>query len=296
MEQWSQYRILINAYGVTESTVCTTMHSYRKGSINANIGKPLSNNKVYALDKYHHPVPIGVVGELYIGGLTLMRGYLNRPDLTASKFISNPFISPDDKLYNERIYKTGDLVRWLPDGNLEYIGRNDNQIKIHGLRVELGEIEYHLLCYQDIKQVYLSVKSYKDTTGLTHKYIVAYYVSRTEILESTLANYLRDQLPHYMVPNVLVRVPSMPITINGKFDGNKLPDINWDVIEDRYRRVPPKNKLEKALCHIWKGLLNLSSVGIEDDFFRVGGNSILASTLTMYLRQYWSIDLALLHN
>jgi amino acid adenylation domain-containing protein/non-ribosomal peptide synthase protein (TIGR01720 family) len=296
MEQWSQDRILINAYGVTESTVCTTMHSYRKGSINANIGKPLSNNKVYALDKYHHPVPIGVVGELYIGGLTLMRGYLNRPDLTASKFISNPFISPDDKLYNERIYKTGDLVRWLPDGNLEYIGRNDNQIKIHGLRVELGEIEYHLLCYQDIKQVYLSVKSYKDTTGLTHKYIVAYYVSRTEILESTLANYLRDQLPHYMVPNVLVRVPSMPITINGKFDGNKLPDINWDVIEDRYRRVPPKNKLEKALCHIWKGLLNLSSVGIEDDFFRVGGNSILASTLTMYLRQYWSIDLALLHN
>ncbi|CAF3102918.1 unnamed protein product, partial [Rotaria sp. Silwood2] len=166
---------------------------------------PIINMKIYVLDNKLTPLPIGSVGELYIGGVGLARGYLNRPDLTAEKFIANPFQSDVDKLQNKnaRLYKTGDLVRWLPDGNLEYIGRNDFQVKIRGYRVELGEIESVLLSYEGIKQSAVLVKEHTDSDGVStgNKYLVGYYVSDCKLDAVIVLNYLQARLPEYMIPN-----------------------------------------------------------------------------------------------
>ncbi|KFF74859.1 hypothetical protein HX13_12800 [Chryseobacterium sp. P1-3] len=207
---------LINAYGPTETTVCATLHHYNEDENPVNIGGPIGNMTVYVLDNHHRIVPVGAVGELYIGGAGIARGYLNRTDLTEERFIANPFQTENQKVKedNGRLYKTGDLVRWLSNGELEYIGRNDFQVKIRGYRIELGEIENQLLGYPEISQVAVLAKENK--AGL--KYLAGYYVSDTAIDSSLLSEYLSESLPEYMVPGIYVHLTSLPLTINGKLD------------------------------------------------------------------------------
>ena len=176
MNKWSKGRRLINAYGPTESTVCATMHEYVEGDLNTNIGKSLDNIQAYVLDSNNNPVPIGVTGELYIGGAGVARGYLNQRELTEERFIANPFVTEADRAKGyTRLYKTGDLVRWLADGNLEYIGRNDEQVKIRGYRIELGEIEHALSGTAGIHQSCVIARERKTELG-SSKYLVGYYV------------------------------------------------------------------------------------------------------------------------
>ena len=269
----------LNGYGPTESTTftCTYEMVNTIDGMSVPIGKPINNRNVYILSQNHIPTPIGVVGELYIGGEGLSRGYLNRTELTAERFIKNPFATEVDKVKgNTRLYKTGDLVRWLPDGNIEYIGRNDDQVKIHGYRIELGEIEHAMSQIEGVEQVCVLTKSRQTETGVA-KSIVGYYVldSKFEVLTSAeIQNKLSQVLPNYMVPGSLMAIESFPLTINGKLDKQALPDPEFNSSETAY--VKPSTELEKQVCEIWQKLLGLNQVGITNDFFRLGGNSILA--------------------
>ncbi len=204
-------------YGITETTVHVTYKGILEdGKISSNIGRAISDLTSYVLDANNKAVPIGVIGELHIGGAGLSRGYLNNPDLTAHKFIPNPFATNSDieKGYT-RLYKTGDLVRWLPDGNLKYIGRNDFQVKIRGYRIELGEIESALTSIVSIKQACVLAKEKDD-----NKYLVGYFITENsrKIKEENILDQLAKQLPEYMVPTSLVQMEPFPLTINGKLD------------------------------------------------------------------------------
>lgn len=279
-------------YGPTETTIWST-HKYYSYKENITLtpvilGKPFYNERVYVLDRNLNPLPIGTIGELYIGGVGLARGYLNRPGLTAEKFIPNPFQTREEKAKNQntRLYKTGDLVRWLPKGNLEYIGRNDFQVKIRGYRIELGDIETALLSHDGVKQSIVIAKERlnKDGSPTGHKYLIGYYVSDSKKDEADVLNYLKSQLPEYMLPTALVCLPSLPQTINGKLDRNALPAPEFSSIE---HCKAPKNEQEIKLCNIWSEVLGLSvgSISIQDDFFRLGGDSILAIRLVSKINQ-----------
>ncbi|CAG2169614.1 unnamed protein product, partial [Oppiella nova] len=270
-------------YGPTEATV---------GTCNSKI----CLDKDLTIDNNLMPLPIGGIGELYIGGVGLARGYLNRPDLTAEKFIANPFQTEEEKVYNKntRLYKTGDLVRWLPDGNLEYIGRNDFQVKIRGYRIELGEIENALSSYDGIGQSVVIAKEHKNTEEdlVVNKYLVGYYVSESKLDEENIIGYLQKKLPEYMIPSVLVYLKELPLTINGKLDRKALPEPEFSS-GDNY--VAPRNEVEKQVCEIWTNVLGLAvdKVGIRDDFFRLGGNSIVAIRLVSQLNKKLNSDIAL---
>jgi amino acid adenylation domain-containing protein len=287
LNRWSNGRKLINAYGPTEGTVYTTMHQYREGDLNTKIGKPISNTNAYVLDSNNAPVPVGVIGELHIGGASLSRGYLNRPDLTAERFVNNLFATEADKAKGyTKLYKTGDLVRWLSDGNLEYIGRGDDQVKIRGYRIELGEIEYAMSQIEGIKQVSVLAKERKTETTTT-KYLVGYYVldaGELTIDQASIMDKLSQVLPDYMVPTALVAMESFPLTINGKLDKGGLPDPEFNTVIDY---VKPETELEIKLCVIYSEVLGLSSdqVSIHQNFFKMGGNSILSLQLKQKLNQ-----------
>lgn len=284
---------IINAYGPSETTVCSTAilldTQYNKREI-LPIGKPLNNEKVYILDSSLQPVPMGVTGELYIGGAGLSRGYLNNDILTTTKFINNNFASEEDKLNGyTRLYKTGDRVRWLPDGNIEYIERNDFQIKIRGYRVELGEIEAVLNKLPQIKQSVVIAKQNQQTKEL---YLVGYYTKNTskELNENIILEKLAAYLPDYMIPNNLMKLESLPLTVNGKLDRKALPDIDQS-IQTSYKK--PTTKLEKKLCEIWENILGVSNIGITDDFFKIGGSSILAMKLASQIANELSKQVSL---
>lgn len=282
---------LIDEYGPTEATVGTT---YINKSLvnNKGIGKPYFNYKTYILDSNNSPVPIGVVGELFIGGAGLSRGYLNREDLTAERFILNPFdIESDKEKGYSKIYRTGDLVRWMPGGNLEFIGRNDEQIKIRGYRVELGEIEHALTQIEGIKQVCVLVKE-KETELGKDKYIAAYYISdqKMSTLDHTsISEQLSCVLPDYMVPTAFKEIQSFPLTANGKLDKTALSDLDIDVSAAEY--VAPTTEAEVAIADIWKEMLKLEKVGITDDFFQIGGNSILAIHVSHRISKLLDFDI-----
>ena len=197
-------------------------------------------------------------------------------DLTAEKFIANPFRTEEevDQRKNARLYKTGDLVRWLADGNLEYIGRNDFQVKIRGYRIELGEIETALSLYEGIKQVAVIAKEHVDISGgvTGNKYLIGYYVADHKLDEESILSYVRGKLPEYMVPTALVHLTKLPLTINGKLDRKALPDPEFI---NRSNYIAPRNELEERVCVIWAEVLGLPAdkVGIQDDFFRLGGNT-----------------------
>jgi len=263
---------VINAYGPTETTI-TSLVSINSYLLNKD---RIQNVKIYILDLNNKPVSIGVIGELYIGGAGVARGYLNNKALTEERFIPNPFATEADvaKGYT-RLYKTGDLARWLADGQLEYIGRNDDQVKIRGYRIELGEIEHALSQVPGIKQSCVLAKERQTESGPV-RYLVGYYVlggdSDTRIREAILEN-LSSTLPEYMVPNALVQIESFPLTINGKLDKLALPDLDFSSSQEY---LAPITEAEKTICNIWKEVLGLERVGVTDDFFRIGGNSVLA--------------------
>ncbi|WP_242311569.1 non-ribosomal peptide synthetase [Bacillus cereus group sp. BfR-BA-01331] len=259
---------LINMYGITETTVHVTYYPITQDDVQhasrSNIGKRIPDLEVYILDVYQQPVPIGVDGELYIGGAGLARGYLNRPELTAERFIPHPF-SSDPKA---RLYRTGDLARYLPDGNLDYRGRIDHQVKIRGFRIEIGEIESTLNAYASIKEAVVIVRD--DQPG--DKRLVAYVVGDGNV--GAWREYLKAKLPSYMVPSRFVTMEAIPLTANGKVDREVLPMPEEE--QTNSEAVAPRNSNEKILATIWKRVLGVKKVGIHDNFFEIGGDSILS--------------------
>ncbi|WP_242245003.1 non-ribosomal peptide synthetase [Bacillus cereus group sp. BfR-BA-01330] len=259
---------LINMYGITETTVHVTYYPITLDDVQhvsrSNIGNRIPDLEVYILDAYQQPVPIGVDGELYIGGAGLARGYLNRPELTAERFISHPFSSD----LKARLYRTGDLARYLPDGNLDYRGRIDHQVKIRGFRIEIGEIESTLHTYAYVKEVVVIVR--EDQPG--DKRLVAYVVGDGNV--DAWREYLKAKLPSYMVPSGFVAMEAIPLTANGKVDREALPMPEETQINSEC--VGPRNSNEQILTTIWKRVLGVKKVGIYDNFFEIGGDSILS--------------------
>ncbi|MDE1487946.1 amino acid adenylation domain-containing protein [Xenorhabdus bovienii] len=272
---------LINLYGPTEAAIQATFFDTANNFIgNVPIGSAISNTRLYVLDGNQQLVPFGTAGELYIGGVGVARGYLNRPELTAERFINNPFATEGDRAKGyTRLYKTGDLVRWLPDGNLEYLGRNDFQVKIRGFRIELGEVESALAAHEQVAQAVVVDREKEGS-----KYLAAYMVPEQESsidIEELIAHLL-SSLPEYMLPSTFTQIESVPLTLNGKLDRCALPIPEW-INAGTY--VAPHNELENQLCGIWQEVLGLERVGIHDNFFRVGGDSIVSIQLVSKLRQ-----------
>ena len=270
-----------NVYGPTECTVDSTI-AYLKGDTTApHIGHPMENRRIYVLDSHYHPAPIGVSGEIYIGGTGVARGYLNRPELSSERFLEDPF-SRDPQA---RMYKTGDLGRWRADGNIEYLGRNDTQVKIRGFRIELGEIESRLLQYPGVKDAVVLAR--EDEPGL--KRLAAYVTARpgTEpaaISAESLRNALKAVLPEHMVPGAFVLLDSFPLTPSGKLDRRALPDPEHGAYVSREYEAP-QGELEEILAGIWQHLLKVDRVGRLDNFFELGGHSLLALKLLFSVRQ-----------
>ncbi|WP_208341649.1 polyketide synthase [Aetokthonos hydrillicola] len=265
----------VNGYGPTESTTFTCCYRIPRplpeGISSIPIGRPIGNTQIYILDKHLRPVPVGIVGELYIGGAGLAIGYINRPDLTKERFIPNPFSDDADA----RLYKTGDLVRYLPDGNVEFIGRGDNQVKIRGYRIELGEIEAALSQHPSVQDVI--VLAYEKTPG--NKQLVAYVTPTADqaINISETKDYLKQRLPEYMVPSTIMLLDKIPLTPNGKADRNSLPKPKLGNTGTDF--IAPITSTELSLADLWCGILGLEQVGIEDNFFDLGGTSILSLQL-----------------
>jgi amino acid adenylation domain-containing protein len=277
---------VFNLYGPSEDTTYSTLALVKKGGSNVTIGRPIANTQIYILDSHLQPVPIGVPGELHIGGAGLARGYLNRQELTQEKFISNPF--SDDP--HSRLYKTGDLVRYLPDGNIEYLGRIDNQIKIRGFRIELGEIETTLSQHEDVQANCVIAR--EDTPG--DKRLVAYVVANKDSTPTIqqLRQFLTAKLPEYMVPSTFVMLAEMPLTPNGKVDRRALraPDVQSEITQTY---VAPRTPVEEILAQLWSQVLKLKRVGITDNFFELGGHSLLATQLVSRIRTTFKIELPL---
>ncbi|MGV8124226.1 MAG: amino acid adenylation domain-containing protein [Candidatus Xenobiia bacterium LiM19] len=278
MEYWGDRVTLINAYGPTESTVCATCAVYSPGKGNTTIGKPISNKKVYVLDPGLNAVPIGVPGELHIGGDGLARCYLNHPEMTDSRFITNPFLHDrEEGQWERRMYRTGDMVRWSKEGELEFIGRNDDQVKIHGYRIEPAEIEHRLSSFPGIAMCVVTVYQ-RDT----NKQLCAYYTVSGKVPADELRGYLATLLPDYMIPSYFVELAQFPLNSSGKIDRKSLPDPKITSEEAAY--IAPSTELQQKLCAIFGETLGIDRVGISDDFFRLGGDSILTIQLSSGLR------------
>lgn len=281
----------LNTYGPTETTVTATLYDpsvqadsdYLQSEI--PIGRPLANVQVYILDPNLQPVPIGVPGELHIGGAGLGRGYLNRSDLTASKFISNPF---SDNV-NARLYKTGDTVRYLNDGNIEFVGRIDYQVKIRGFRIELGEIETVIEQHPNVQQAVVLAR--EDVPG--NKRLVAYVVPKSEQFSKTgeLRSFLKERLPEYMVPAVFIMLESLPLTPNGKVDRRALNAPDPTVANADREIVAPRYQLEFQLTKMWEEILGIEPIGIKDNFFELGGHSLLVMRLIAQIHELFGKNL-----
>ncbi|KAG0229340.1 hypothetical protein BGW42_001630 [Actinomortierella wolfii] len=278
---------IFNAYGPTETTVYATAFEVTRSIKSLErlpIGRPIGNTRVYVLDKHLVPVPIGVAGELYIGGPGVANGYLNRPDLTSKSFVPDPFSHVD----GARMYKTGDLVRYLPDGNLVFLGRGDNQIKIRGFRVELGEIESRLVEHPNVREAIVITNGEGGD-----KRLVAYVVCDPfDDLVRNLREYLSARLPEYMIPSSFVRLESMPLTKNGKVDRCALPRPNSASFEIG-KFESPQGDIEVALAKIWSELLGLDQIGRHDNFFTLGGHSLMAIRMINIARTRIGLDLKL---
>jgi amino acid adenylation domain-containing protein/thioester reductase-like protein len=293
---------LHNHYGPSESHVATSFtlnNSVQTWPLLPPIGRPIANTQIYILDRFLQPVPVGVPGELYIAGVLLAQGYINRSELTQDKFISNPFnnskfkISLSETLREQNsklLYKTGDLARYLPDGNIEYLGRIDNQVKIRGFRIELGEIEAVLSQHSDVEACCAIAR--EDIPG--NKYLVAYIVPQKEQTPSVseLRSFLKSKLPEYMVPSAIVILDALPLTPNGKLDRRALPTPDLQSqLSNKY--VAPRNPIEEILSVIWAQVLKVDLVGIHDNFFELGGHSLLATQLVSRVRTNLKVELLL---
>ena len=277
---------LVNLYGPTEVTIDSTywVSDERDDSHPTPIGHPIDNISAYVLSATHQPVPIGVVGELYLGGWGLARGYWRRVDLSLERFMPNPFGDPTV----DRLYRTGDLVRYRADGALEFIGRSDQQVKIRGYRVELGEIEAILAGHPEVREAVVLLR--EDVPG--DQRLVAYVVAREgDLAAADLRAWLKRQLPLYMVPAIFVLLPAMPLTPNGKVNRKALP-----APETETRELPPElptTPIQSTIAEIWADMLNLTIVGIDDDFFDFGGHSLLAVRLMNRVDQTIGVNLNL---
>ena len=279
---------LFNFYGPTEACIDTTAWTCKRKSNQQiiPIGRPIANTQVYLLDAHLQPVPVGIPGELYIGGEGLARGYLNRPELTAEKFIPNRFSS----VPGARLYKTGDLARYLPDGNIEFLGRFDNQVKLRGFRIELGEIEAVLGQHPAVQEIVVTGR--EDRPG--DKRLVAYVVpDQEEIKISHLRLFLKRKLPEYMVPSVFMLLDALPLTPNGKVDRQALPAPGTARPELEETFVSPRTPTEEILAGIWAELLGFEQVGIHDNFLELGGHSLLATQIISRVREVLQVELAL---
>jgi amino acid adenylation domain-containing protein/thioester reductase-like protein len=304
---------IINHYGPTETTVGVltyTVKERRNDAATVPIGRPLPNTQAYILDRHLKPVSIGSTGELYIGGSPVSRGYLHQPELTAEKFILNPFISDsvgaqslapqNPGSLRNLIYKTGDLARYLSDGNIEFLGREDNQVKIRGFRVELGEIEAALSQHPQVQQVAVSAWSEKpgDRSALPqggNRRLVAYIVTSlsNKLTMSELRSYLADKLPEYAIPSILMVMKALPLTPNGKIDRHSLPIPNSDRTEPESTYIAPRGPIEAQMAEIWAQVLGLERVSIHDNFFELGGHSLLLTQLLVKVRESFHTDLSL---
>jgi amino acid adenylation domain-containing protein/thioester reductase-like protein len=285
--RWAPGRRFFNAYGPTEATVCATVAECTNNREKPTIGYPIPNVQVYLLDNQLKQVPVGVPGELCIGGIGLARGYLNRPELTDERFIPNPF---SNKL-EERLYKTGDLACYLLDGNIEFLGRIDNQVKVRGFRIEPGEIEAVLWQHSGVREAVVMVP--ENASG--NKRLVAYVVSSLEPAPSTseLRRFLKEKLPDYMVPSVFMMLDTLPLTPNGKVDrcALLLLALNDTQRELEEAFVAPRTPIEEQLAGIWAKILGVEKVGINDNFLELGGHSLLAAQLLLRLQEAFDIEM-----
>ncbi len=295
---------IYNLYGPTETTIWSMVKDVTAGN-SLNIGTPIANTQIYILSKYHNLQSVGIVGELCIGGDGLARGYLNNSELTAEKFIKNPFVNVDD----EFIYRTGDLARWLPDGNVELLGRTDYQVKIRGYRIELGEIENQILKHKEIKEVVVLARESRNQDAMGDKYLCAYFIpTNTRAFEKVssivreLKSDLSQSLPHYMIPSYFMQLDEIPLTPNGKVDRKALPVPQ---IKAGDAHIAPRDKVEEKLVEIWAKILDrdnvLSSksesyafIGIDNDFFELGGHSLKAAVMVSKIYKEFRVRLPLL--
>jgi amino acid adenylation domain-containing protein len=286
--------ILVNHYGPTENTVVATRAPIATAATaevedesTPPIGRPITGTRAYVLDSRLQLLPEGVAGELYLSGLGLARGYHGRPEMTARKFIPDPFAGEP----GARMYKTGDLVRYLPDGRLEFLGRIDNQVKISGFRIELGEIETTLLQHAAVREAVVVTRE----DAPTRKRLVAYIVNEEgeSWTASDLRAYLRERLPDYMIPSSFVSLNELPLTPNGKVDRRALPDVAEAALEYGVTNVPPRTPVEELLAYIWCHVLNISEAGVHDNFFALGGHSLLATQVISRVRERFQVELPL---
>jgi amino acid adenylation domain-containing protein len=265
---------IINCYGPTESTTFTSCYGIPLGldasAVSIPIGRPIGNTQVYLLDSRLAPVPVGIAGELYIGGAGLARGYLSSPQLTGEKFIANPFTDEP----GAKLYKTGDLARYLPDGNIEFIGRIDNQVKVRGFRIELGEIEAVLAQHSEVKECVVLARE----TSPGEKHLAAYVVPAGQQAPQAgeLRNFLKTKLPDFMLPSTVSFLDSLPLMTNGKVDRKSLLGLSVEPCGQNHGYVAPRNDLEEKLAVIWSAALRVERIGIHDNFFELGGHSLMA--------------------
>lgn len=283
---------LINGYGPTENTTftcCYAMTTPEQVGWSVSIGKPIANTTVYLLDAFLQPVPVGVPGEMYIGGEGLARGYFKRPDLTAERFIPHPYSTEP----GARLYKTGDLARFMPNGNIEFLGRIDSQVKLRGFRIELGEIEDILNQHPGVQETIALLR--KDAAG--EKRLVGYVILRAgqSVTTHALYTFLQERLPEYMLPAQIIVLDTLPLTPNGKVDRNALPSPGWErsSLTEATAFVAPRNAIEKAIVQIWSEILGVESVGIHDNFFNLGGHSLRATKAVSRIRTVLHVDIPL---
>jgi acyl-coenzyme A synthetase/AMP-(fatty) acid ligase len=277
---------LHNHYGPSESHVVTAhtlSGSPSQWPVLPPIGKPVFNTKIYLLDEQRKPTAVGVPGEIYIGGDCLARGYLHRPDLTAYRFFPDPFGNDPDA----RIYKTGDLARYRPDGTIEFLGRTDHQVKIRGFRIELGEVEATLRQHPKVRDAVVMAR--EDHPGL--KRLVGYYCATADCTTDDVRHFLKEKLPEYMVPSFFVALELFPLTPSGKVDRKRLPppDHSRPDLSENY--TPPVTPAQCAVASIWCEVLGLTRIGIHDNFFDLGGNSILAVQAIARIAQAFGVEL-----
>ncbi|HKT50848.1 MAG TPA: amino acid adenylation domain-containing protein, partial [Candidatus Angelobacter sp.] len=275
-----------NLYGPTETTIWSSVEQLEKDLSGVSIGRPIANTQIYIFDRHGEPVPIGVAGEIHIGGAGVARGYLNRPELTGDRFVPDPFSNEP----GARMYRTGDLGRRLADGNIEFLGRNDFQVKIRGFRIELGEIEARLREHEEVQQAVVLAR--EDTPG--DKRLVAYYTTREQnsVGAQKLRAHVATKLPEYMVPAAYVKLESLPLTPNGKLDRKALPAPEGDAYVMRQYEAP-QGTTEELLAGIWAKLLNLKRVGRHDNFFDLGGHSLLAVRVIARVREALKVEVAI---
>lgn len=290
--QLDHIRQIFNLYGPSEDTTYSTVALMQKGTTETPlIGRPISNTQIYLLDSRLQPVPEGTEGEIYIAGAGLARGYLNRPDLTNEKFIPNPFSSEP----GSRLYKTGDLAIQLPDGNLKYLGRIDHQVKIRGFRIELGEIESVLTKHPGVRQVVVVAREVSANDKRLAAYIVPKSTSdslRQNLMTRELRNFLKMELPEFMIPSAFVFLEELPLTLNGKIDRRALPIPQWTCMEQGLY-IAPRNSKEIQLAELWSQLLGVEQPSIHDNFYELGGHSLLAIQLVHRVSEIFQIELPL---